>query len=169
MSRVEIRLLTRAIAFWPCQLCVSFSLPRQQAKWCQPWQKDVTPTVKLLVAALTILYMLARKVSFKKFAPLLQQEGSMSSRIISATSLGRVANASAIMAAHPTNNNRDVVPWKTHAWKKSIKNSCSASFHAVCALYVRFCFAPFFLQKSGVLEWGWLQIGSSHFNENFSL
>ena len=31
------------------------------------------------------------------------------------------------------------------------------------------CFAPSFLQKRGVLEWGWLQVGSSHFNEKFSL
>ena len=31
------------------------------------------------------------------------------------------------------------------------------------------CFAPSFLQKRGVLEWGWLQVGSSHINEKFSL
>ena len=31
------------------------------------------------------------------------------------------------------------------------------------------CFAPSFLQKRGVMEWGWLQVGSSHFNEKFSL
>ena len=31
------------------------------------------------------------------------------------------------------------------------------------------CFAPSFLQKRGVLEWGWLQVGSSHFTEKFSL
>ena len=30
-------------------------------------------------------------------------------------------------------------------------------------------FAPSFLQKRGVMEWGWLQVGSSHFNEKFSL
>ena len=31
------------------------------------------------------------------------------------------------------------------------------------------CFAPSFLQKRGVLEWGWLQAGSSHFNKKISL
>ena len=31
------------------------------------------------------------------------------------------------------------------------------------------CFAPSFLQKRRVLEWGWQQVGSSHFNEKFSL
>ena len=31
------------------------------------------------------------------------------------------------------------------------------------------CFAPSFLQKRGVLEWGWLLVGSFHFNEKFSL
>ena len=30
-------------------------------------------------------------------------------------------------------------------------------------------FAPSFLEKRGVLEWGWLQVGSSHFDEIFSL
>ena len=31
------------------------------------------------------------------------------------------------------------------------------------------CFAPSFLQKRGVLERGWLQVRSSHFNEKLSL
>ena len=31
------------------------------------------------------------------------------------------------------------------------------------------CFAPSFLQKRGVLEWEWLQVGSSNFNEKFLL
>ena len=31
------------------------------------------------------------------------------------------------------------------------------------------CFAPSFLQKRGVMEGGWLQEGSSHFNEKLSL
>ena len=30
-------------------------------------------------------------------------------------------------------------------------------------------FAPSFLKKWGVLEWRWLQVGTSHFNEKFSL
>ena len=30
------------------------------------------------------------------------------------------------------------------------------------------CFAPSFLKKRGLLELGWLQVGSSHFNEKFS-
>ena len=30
------------------------------------------------------------------------------------------------------------------------------------------CFAPSFLQKRGVPEWGWLQVGSSHFNAKLS-
>ena len=31
------------------------------------------------------------------------------------------------------------------------------------------CFAPSLLQKRGVMKRGWLQFGSSHFNEKFSL
>ena len=75
-----------------------------------------------------------------------------------------------------------LLPCRTIKWHVSLEDtwkffSClpSSIYYGVLLKWEFFikmraaCFAPSFLQKRGVMEWGCLQVGSSHFNEKFQL